>query len=132
MIGNRSGEMGFMEAVLSMMAVVLALTAFLGAAALLISADSEEDLRFNVGMLGGEIINGEFVPSYECYLQEYLDASGKTYVSVEADVPGEFCEDSSVSLGTDPGSGYSTLFRTMSIGCDGGRKVPAIFRVTIC
>ncbi len=115
-----------------MMAVVLALTAFLGAAAVLISADSGADLRFNAGMLGGEILDGEFVPSYEGYLQEYLDATGRSYVSVEAEIPGGFCGDNTISAGTDPGSGYSTLFRTAAIGCDGGRKVPAVFRVMIC
>ena len=132
MIKNRNGDMGFMEAVLSMMAVVLALTAFLGAAALLITADAESDLRFDAGMLGGEISGGEFIPSYGRYLQEYLDATGRLYVSVEAAVPGGFCEDSLISAGTDPGSGYSTVFRTGSVDCDGGRKVPAVFRVSIC
>ncbi len=132
MIKNREGDMGFLEAMLAMMAVVLTLTAFLGAAALLMVADADTDLRFDLEKLGGEVSNGEFVPSYEDYLQEYLDVTGRTYVSVEADVPGGFCEKSALSMGEDPGSGYATLFKTTTVSCDGGRILPAVFRVIAC
>ncbi len=124
--------MGFLEAMLAMMAVVLTLTAFLGAAALLMVADAETDLRFDLERLDGEIVSGEFVPSYEDYLQEYLDVTGRVYVSVEAFVPGGFCPDRTTSAGEDPGSGYCTLFKTTTVSCDGGRILPAVFRVVAC
>ena len=68
MIRNAEGDMGFLEAMLAMMAVVLALTAFIGAAALLISADADTDLRFDLDKLGGDVVGDEFEPSYEDYL----------------------------------------------------------------
>ncbi len=132
MIKDKQGDMGFLEAMLAMMAVVLTLTAFLGAAALLMVADADTDLRFDLEKLGGEVSGGDFVPSYEGYLQEYLDVTGRMYVSVEAEVPGGFCEKSILSLGEDPGSGYQTLFRTAVVQCDGGRVLPAVFRVIAC
>jgi hypothetical protein len=131
MIDNADGDMGFLEAIMAMMAVVLALTAFLGAAALLIVADADTDLRFDLDRLGGEVSDGEFRPSYADYLQEYLDVTGRPYVSVEAEVPG-FCPRTAISAGVDPGSGYTTLFRTVAVPCDGGRAVPAVFRVVAC
>ncbi len=131
MIRNAEGDMGFLEAMLAMMAVVLTLTAFIGAAALLISADAETDLRFDLEKLGGEVVGDEFSPSYEDYLQEYLDVTGRAYVSVEAEVPG-FCAMSSISAGKDPGSGYTTLFKTATVSGDGGRVLPAVFRVIAC
>jgi len=131
MIRNVDGDMGFLEAMLAMMAVVLALTAFIGAAALLMAADADADLRFDLEKLGGEVADGEFKPAFEDYLQEYLDVTGRSYVSVETEVPG-FCERSVVSAGEDPGSGYFTLFRTSVVSCDGGRAVPAVFRVIAC
>ncbi len=131
MIRNADGDMGFLEAMLAMMAVILTLTAFMGAAAILMAADSDADLRFDAGRLGGEVSGGEFVPSYGDYLQEYLDVTGRRYVSVEAVVPG-FCGMERTSAGEDPGSGYTTLFRTAVVGCDGGRAVPAVFRVIAC
>ena len=132
MIRDDHGDMGFLEAMLAMMAVVLALTAFIGAAALLIAADADTDLRFDLEELGGEIVGGEFVPSYEDYLQEYLDVTGRAFVSVEAEVPGGFCQKSVLSAGADPGSGYATLFRTVAVPCEGGRMFPAVFRVIAC
>ncbi|MBO4348891.1 MAG: hypothetical protein J5812_04890 [Candidatus Methanomethylophilaceae archaeon] len=131
MIRNAEGDMGFLEAMLAMMAVVLALTAFIGAAALLISADADTDLRFDLDKLGGEVVGDEFEPSYEDYLQEYLDVTGRVYVSVEAEVPG-FCAKITTSAGKDPGSGYATLFRTATVSGDGERVLPAVFRVIAC
>ncbi len=130
---DNRGDMGFLEATLAFMAVIVALTAFLGAAVLIAQSGHAEDLRFDMNALEGTVVDGRFEPGYEDYLQEYLDATGHQYVRVEAKVPGGFCEEpEAVQAGTDPGSGYSTAFHTSVVECDGGRAVPAIFKVVSC
>ena len=133
MKGDIRGDMGFLEATLAFMAVMVALTAFLGAVAVLASSETEDDLRFDMNALRGNVEDGRFEPYYEDYLQEYLDATGRRYVRVEATVPGGFCEAASVvQAGTDPGSGYTSAFHTSVVGCDGGRVVPAMYKVVVC
>ncbi len=130
---DTKGDMGFMEAVLSMMAVVLALTAFFGAVMLLTASDHGQSYRFDAGMLDGEITDGEFVPGYQDYLREYLDASGKKFVSVDAEIPGGFCgEIKKETAGTDPGRGYTSLFSAGTASDDAGRRIPVWCRVVFC
>ncbi|MBO4569483.1 MAG: hypothetical protein J5674_06005 [Candidatus Methanomethylophilaceae archaeon] len=125
--------MGFLEATLAFMAVVVALTAFLGAAAVLAQHAQEDGLRFDMSALDGAVVDGRFELYYEGYLQEYLDVTGRMYVRVEAEVPGGFCDGRSVvQAGHDPGSGYTSAFHVSVVECEGGRVVPAVYRVVAC
>lgn len=51
-------------------------------------------------------------------LKQFFKASGRKSAKTEP--------------GTDPGSGYTSAFHTSTVECDGGRVVPAMYKVVVC
>ena len=105
MYADDRGDMGFLESMMAVMAVILVLTAFLGLAvgAAGIASDPTEGL--DPDKITGEIVDGEFVPAFQDYLEGYLESKDLSGASVTVIVPGAFCETSEpFVIGTTDGA----------------------------
>ena len=132
MYADDRGDMGFLESMIATMAVILVLTAFLGLAvgAAGIASDPTEGL--DPDRVTGEIVDGEFVPAFQDYIEEYLGSRGLSGASVTVTVPGRFCVTTEpFVIGSTDGAPWSRSL-TSVIGCDGGREVLAVFEVVLC
>lgn len=124
--------MGFMEALVAFMSVMVVLTAYLGVVAnvtvvALDPAESLDERRFTA-----TVEDGVLVPGYLDYMGEFLDASGCSGIAVEARVPGGFCQPSDpVVLGSMDGSTSSRTI-VITVSDDNGRTFPAVLEVTVC
>lgn len=126
------GDMGFMESMVAMMAVVTVLAAFIGVAAhaTVVLTDPTEGLDGE--MLTGTVVDGMFVPSYEDYVVEYAESRGLSGISVSVTVPGGFCGVPEPLIhGTFDGEVHSRTV-TSTVDAGDGRTIVAVFEVTAC
>lgn len=129
---DSKGDMGFLEAVLSAMAVVTVLMAFIGSVSTMMVASEIPMDGFDTRMLDAEISDGVFIPFYGDYMQECMDLHGFTSITVRAVVPGGFCDDPGELTIGGVGGFKHTLFHTDVIECDSGRTVPVFYEVILC
>ncbi|MBR7153391.1 MAG: hypothetical protein IKD00_06605 [Candidatus Methanomethylophilaceae archaeon] len=129
---DSKGDMGFLEAVLSAMAVVTVLMAFIGTVSTALVASEVSMDGFDTRMLDAEISEGVFVPYYLDYMQDCMDVHGYSSVTVSVSVPGGFCEDPGTVTVGEPGGFKRTLFHTDTVECDSGRTVPVFYEVELC
>lgn len=127
---DKKGDIGFPEAMMSVMIVTVVLTLFLGAF-VLNSNNSSDDLTFNE-----EIINDFSIEcselKYNGDTEAYVQKNGYTGVSILCTVPGEFIDcDLTVSCGTLDGSMFSDRY-LVTIKADDGRSIPVLFEVAVC
>lgn len=128
MLGNRRGDMGFGEAAISVIAVVLVLNALVFA---VVSFDSGSDPEGpDFPMLKGHVVDGGFVLDSEDYLRSYFDGNGLSGLVLKVSSPG-FMEEFNFSIGSD--TGYERIHSgTGLVNDDEGRSIPVIYRVYIC
>lgn len=131
MRSGRRGDMGFTEAMLSTMAVVMVLTAYVAASASMASVQGDLLEGFDLGELDGRVEDGSFVPSYGGYLEEFVSKSGCSGVSVRAEVPGGFASGDVTVFGDMDGP-RDSVTHVSSVDAGGGRRVPTVFEVTVC
>lgn len=129
---DSKGDMGFMEAMLSAMAVITVLMAFIGSVSTMVVVSDVSMEGFDTRMLKGEISDGVFQPFYVDYLYECRDLYGYSSVTVKVTIPGGFCEEPEpVSTGGDGGFKH-TLFHTDVVHSDKGRSIPVFYEVVLC
>lgn len=132
MINERRGDMGFMEAIVSFMAVALVLTAFIGVLAVteVDSADPTEGL--DPAMFTGTVEARTFVPGFSSYIGHYVDVNGISGASVVVTVPGGYCEEPGpFVVGSLDGMLYGRQIPG-TVTDDEGRTLPALFEVMLC
>lgn len=132
MISERRGDMGFMEAMVSFMAVALVLTAFTGVLAVteVDSADPTDGL--DPRMFTGTIESRGFVPGFTGYIDRYVDSNGLSGASVVVTIPGDYCEEpEAFVIGSMDGMVYGRQIPG-TVTDDSGRTLPAMFEVMLC
>ena len=131
MISDRGGDIGFMEAMVATMIVIMALLFFMGASSALASFDSDPMDGFEYEFLDAGIADGILVSDNSRLVEGYMLTSGAIGVRVDVLVPGGFCEGTCVEMyGSMDGEGNRRTFISL-IEDDDGRKVVAVFGVTV-
>ena len=125
------GDMGFMEAMLSMMAVVLVLMAYLGSVASTITVtgdpvDPLEDLSLEASMVEGTVIleSSDDLPGF-------IARNGYFGICVTVSVPFFSSDYYEVIVGSMEGDLHTRSW-TGLIPADGGRSIVAVYGVTVC
>jgi len=130
---DRKGDIGFMEAMMSMMVVILTLTAFIGAFSIHMAHENaqrtifEEDFQDSFSISGKGIVGD---PT-EAIIR-MMEFEGFKGIVVRCSVPGmDSIPDRMFSAGEVTKSIESTK-RLVTLGGDDGRSIPAIIEVAIC
>lgn len=132
MNADARGDIGFLEAMIAMMAVVTVLTAFLGVATHSATIVMDPTDGIDPDMMTGSISDGCFNPGFQGYLEDYADSRGLDGIAVTVLIPGGFCEEPApVIVGSLDGSLFTRTV-TSIVPMDDGRSVTAIFEVTVC
>lgn len=128
MLRGRRGDLGFGEAVISMIAVVIVLNAFAFAVASFDAGSDPEGPDFR--MLKGHVVEGRYVFDSEGYLQSYFERHGFSGLCLKVSIPTS-AEDYVISLGSD--TAYRMVHsRTGLVRGDSGAVLPAVYRVFVC
>lgn len=126
------GDIGFMEAMIAMMAIMTVLAAFLGLVAHSASEISDPTEALDGRFFTGSAECGTFVPEYTDYVTSFLDLTGCSGISVSVSIPGGFCDPPDViTEGSMDGDLSSRTFVRM-VSDDSGRTFAAIVEVTVC
>ncbi len=126
------GDMGFMESIVAMLAVVTVAAAFIGVLAYSAGVAADPTDGIDPGMVSGTIADGEFVPGFEDYAVTFAESRGLSGISVSVKVPGGFCAAvPAFTYGSMDGSLYTRVMTSL-VPDDNGRSVLAIFEVTAC
>lgn len=127
MLNNRKGDMGFGEAAISVIAVVLILNAFAVAVAGHDYSNDPGELDF--GMLDFNIIGGEFVLDSVEYVESYIQRESLNGLELKVSCP--LYEDYRCSFGS--GTEYNFIYSGTGVAHDDcGRTVPVVYRVSVC
>lgn len=128
MLGNRRGDMGFGEAVISMIAVVIVLNALIFAVVSYDTGSDHEGPDFR--MLDGHVSEGRYVLDSEEYLQAYFERHGFSGLCLKVSIPTS-TEDYIISIGSD--TGYNAIHSgTGLVRSDSGAVLPAVYKVFVC
>ena len=126
------GDMGFMEAMVAFMSVMIVLSVFLGVMANVTIEATDPVGTVDADRITGTVEAGVFIPGYPDYLGEFLDHTGCSGISVSVRIPGGFCEvPPPMTMGTMDGAVSSRTISSV-VEDDNGRCFPAIFEVTVC
>ena len=131
MIRNKRGEGGFMEALVALMMVTIALTAFLGMLAYSEIGESYDEMTLDTGFIEDlRIVNGEITGETEKQLERFVEKNGLNGARLNVKVAGTL-SDSSLerNYGTADGNKVGTFTGTFSIGSDDGRTFAASYEV---
>lgn len=132
MRADEKGDMGFMESMIAMMAVVLVLSAYLGLLTHSVAQISDPTDGIEASELTGTVDDGAFVPGFEDYVRGYIDSKGLSGASVRVIVPGGFCEDPEPFVIGDISGRTTTASFSSTVDIGDGRTVMAIYEVTLC
>lgn len=132
MNADECGGMEFLESMIAVMVVAVVLTAFLGMAASNAATDVDPTDGLDGSMFTGSIVQGEFVPSFEAYLEGYVESRGLSGATVSISLPGGlFDEPEDVVVGSTSQRMFSDRFLGMA-DVDDGRRVPVVCEVVLC
>lgn len=132
MYADTCGDMGFLESMIAMMAVITVLMAFLGVSTHTAVVITDPTDGLDPDMMDGRIVDGEFVPGFGEYIADYCDSRGLNGISVTVLVPGGYCEGiPPLTVGEMDGRPFTRTL-TSIIPLDDGRSVTAVFEVTVC
>ncbi len=127
MLNNRKGDMGFGEAAISVIAVVLILNAF--AAAVAGHDYSSDPGKLDFGMLDFGISDGEFVLNSAGYVESYIQRESLDGLELRVSCP--LYRDYRCSFGS--ATEYSFIYSGTGVAHDDcGRTVPVVYRVSVC
>ena len=131
MIRDKRGEGGFMEAIVALMMVTIALTAFLGMLAYSEIGESDDEITLDTGFIEDlRIADGEIVGDTERQLDRFVEKYGLNGARLTVKVAGTL-SDSSLqrASGIEEGNNVGTFAGTLSIGSDDGRTFAASYEV---
>lgn len=127
MLNNRKGDMGFGEAAISVIAVVLVLNAFAVAVA---GHDYGSDPgKLDFGMLDFSVSDGKFVLDSVGYVESYIQRENLDGLELKVSCP--LYEDYRCSFGS--GTEYNFIYSGTGVAHDDcGRTIPVVYRVFVC
>ena len=131
MIRNKRGEGGFMEAMVALMMVTIALTAFLGMLAYSEIGKSDDRVTLDTRFIEDlQIIDGEIVGETEKQLDHFVEKNGLNGARLTVEVAGTLSDASLVrTSGTAVGDNVGTFTGSFSISSDDGRVFAASYEV---
>ena len=131
MIRNKRGEGGFMEAMVALMMVTIALTAFLGMLAYSEIGKSDDRVTLDTRFIEDlQIIDGEIVGETEKQLDRFVEKNGLNGARLTVEVAGTLSDASLArTSGTTIGNNVGTFTGSFSISSDDGRVFAASYEV---
>lgn len=129
MRSDRRGDLGFMEAMVAMMVVTMALVMFMGVSSSMVSFHSDPMDMFDGDSLNAKYADGKVVCDNSGTMDGFLMNSGASGVEVVVRIPGFCDEPTKESSGTQEGNVCRRTFMS-NVDGDGGRTLVAVFEVT--
>ena len=131
MIRDRRGEGGFMEAIIALMMVTIALTAFFGMLAYSEIGESDDGISLDTGFIEDlKIIDGEIFGETEKQLDSFVEKNGLNGTRLTVKVAGTLSDAVMVrSSGYEEGNNVGTMTGTFSVDSDDGRVFAASYEV---
>lgn len=126
MIADCRGDMGFMEAMVSMIAVSVVIGMYVALVATASAAAYSPLEDFDVDSLDADISDGVRVS--ESYLHMYLGSTDIRGLSVAVSIPFFDEDEGSFSVGDTDGDGFSKRYVRV-LDYENGRSVPAVIEV---
>lgn len=131
MIKDRKGEAGFMEAIIAVMVVSIALTSFLGLLAYSQTGQSVDCFDLNTDFADHlSIENGEIIGDYEKPLNSFMERNDLNGIRFRMDIVGP-ASDASIDfhIGKKEGLNAQSVNGTASVNSDDGRTYVASYEV---
>ena len=131
MIKNKRGEGGFMEALVALMMVTIALTAFLGILAYSEIGSSDDEMTLDTGFIEKlRLVDGDITGETDRQLELFIEKNGLNGTRLTVEVAGTLSDSSMVrDYGTCEGNNVGTMTGTFSIDSDDGRVFAASYEV---
>ena len=131
MIKDKRGEGGFMEAMLALMMVTIALTAFLSMLAYCEIGGSDDEISLDTDFIeDAQLIDGKIVIEADDRLDRFVDMNGLNGARLSIRIAGTLSDASLIrSSGTEDGDNVSAINGTFPIGSDDGRVFVASYEV---
>jgi len=131
MIRDKRGEGGFMEAMVALMMVSIALTAFLGMLAYSEIGESDDTITLETRFIEDlQIVDGEIVGETENQLDRFVEKNGLNGTRLTVKAAGTLSDASLVrTSGTTEGNNVGTFTGTFPIDSDDGRVFAASYEV---
>lgn len=126
MLSDTRGDMGFMEAMISAIAVVIVIGMYLAFLLTTVTASYDPLDGFDPLSLEADAENG--VSISESYLLMYMVSKGLSGIGVELSIPGYDVGDSSYTIGQTEGPMCSHRYLLL-VDYDLGRHIPVIAEV---
>ena len=131
MIKDKRGEGGFMEAMVALMMVTIALTAFLGMLAYSEIGTSEDTISLDTKFIEDlQIVDGKIIGDTDKQLDHFVEKNGLNGTRLTVKTAGTLSNASLLrSSGTEDGNNVGTITGTFSIRSDDGRTFAASYEV---
>ncbi len=129
---DNKGDIGFPEAMMALMMVIIVLSAFLAFFVFNVVQASEEAPENDDFFDTIVIRNGTIEDDFQEYMEDYCLANDCSGMNIRITVPGEILNiEGEYSYGSMDGSlGGARYLRTVQI--EDGRLIPMIFEVAVC
>jgi len=129
---NKKGDIGFLEAIMAVMLVTIALSAYLGIFVLNATEDAYEPEKIdrdivNTLCIEDNRIEGDLIPE----LERIIEQKGYRGITVRCYVPGDLAITEEFHSGSMEGHISGERF-LKNLYATGNRKIPVIFEVAIC
>ena len=131
MIRDRRGEGGFMEALIALMMVTIALTAFFGMLAYSEIGGSDDTISLDTGFIEDlRMVDGEIVGNTEKQLDRFIEKNGLNGTRLTVKVAGTLSDAVMIrTSGYEEGDNVGTMTGTFPIDSDDGRVFAASYEV---
>ena len=131
MIKDKRGEGGFMEAMVALMMVTIALTAFIGMLAYSEIGKSDDSVSLDTRFVEDlQIVDGNIAGETGKYLDRFVEKNGLNGTRLTVKVAGSLSDASLLrTSGTEEGNNVGTFTGTFSIPSDDGRTFAASYEV---
>ena len=131
MIRDKRGEGGFMEAMVALMMVTIALTAFFGMLAYSEIGGSDDSVSLDTRFIEDlRIVDGKVVGETDKQLSHFVEKNGLNGSRLTVKIAGTLSNASLLrSSGTEEGNNVGAITGTFSIPSDDGRTFTASYEV---
>ncbi len=130
MIADRKGIGGFIEAMLAMMIVTIAITSFIGLLAYNELPASDDEVRVDTSYLKFSVVDGRITGDIQEGMERSCDRYGLLGITVEVRLIGPLFDDErTYQCGITNGDNNRIENGTLRLGCDNGSTILASYRV---